>query len=158
MLHGRDTRDFWRALVIVCVAGVALVGACVSGRAAGLSLPAMQKAPSAAASGPQTAVHSIAVAFNYDFTKNPACDSTMAKGCVAKFEVFDISLPEKPYLLFTIAIPPGAAGKTNPIKASGPRMSFVVGKHRLGVSAVTAEGGISDPAKCSTIVMVGPAA
>jgi hypothetical protein len=152
MLHGRDTWGFRRVVALVCA--VVVAGAFVPTLASGLNVA--WQTGGAGSTTPQSAVHSIAVAFNYDFTKNAACGPTMSAGCVTKFRVFDISVPGKAYLLFTIAVPPGASGKTNLIKAASPRLPFVVGRHRLGVSAVTAEGAASDPALCSTIVMVGP--
>ena len=159
MLHGRGARESGRILAVVCAVGIAVAGACMPAFASEAGLMRQTAATSSAAassSAPQSAMHTISVAFNYDFTKTPACNATVTKNCVAKFQVFDISLPEKPYLLFTIAVPEGATGKKNLIKAASPRLSFVIGKHRLGVSAVTVEGLRSDPALCSTIVTVGP--
>ncbi|MGA8035046.1 MAG: hypothetical protein WB985_03670, partial [Candidatus Acidiferrales bacterium] len=136
-------------VVVLALAGLGAALACAAGFSSGA-----QGGTSPAA--PPSAMHSIGVAFNYDFTKTPACTATVTTGCVAKFEVFDISVPGMERLLFTIAVPAGASGKTNLIKSSSPRMAFVIGKHRLGVSAVTPENSKSDPSSCSTIVAVGP--
>ncbi len=163
MLRGGETRKIRRVMAPACAAvvglamwcGGALVGA---GQEAQSSQAATQKleVPIEHPGPPTSGVHAISVAFNYDFTKTPACSAKVTQDCVAKFQVFDISMPGRKFLLFSIAVPPGAAGKSNPIKATGPRMKFEVGRHRLGVSAVTPQGGESDPALCSTIVSVGP--
>jgi hypothetical protein len=159
MLHGREALKIRSIAAAFCACAMLFAG--VSGRVIAQQTSTVQKSTQVQApgsgGGPQgSAVHSISVAFNYDFTKTPACSDTVVKNCVAKFKVFDISVPETPYLLFTIQVPAGAAGKTNLIKATGPRLPFVIGKHRLGVSAVTPEGAKSDPMLCSTVVSVGP--
>ena len=153
MLHGVGERTARAGYAVVA----ALCGA--TAFAAGATALMMQNgaAPGPTSAGPPSAVHSIGVAFNYDFTKTPACSATVTTGCVAHFVVYDISLPGVQHQLFTIAVPPGAAGKTNLIRAQGPKLPFVIGKHRLGVSAVTPENVQSDPSLCQTIVTVGPA-
>ncbi len=153
MLHGGGERKARAGCAVVLVLwGVAMF-------AAGAAAVLLQKgaAPGPTAAGPPSAVHSISVAFNYDFTKTPACSATVTTGCVAHFVVYDISLPGIQHQLFSIAVPPGAAGKTNLIRAQGPKLPFVIGKHKLGVSAVTPENVQSDPSLCQTIVTVGPA-
>jgi hypothetical protein len=134
--------------VVLALAGLGMAFACAEGFGGGAQGGTRPAAP-------PSAVHSIGVEFNYDFTKTPACSATVTKNCVAKFQVFDISVPGIQHLLFTIAVPAGASGKTNPIKANSPRLPFVIGRHRLGVSAVTPENLKSDPLLCSTIVTVG---
>jgi|HubBroStandDraft_5_1064220.scaffolds.fasta_scaffold14584_4 hypothetical protein len=166
MLRGRETTKIQRVMALACVAACGFMTWC-AGAAVSVGQAAQPTQSSQAAEqkmqvpiehpGPPGAgVHAISVAFNYDFTKTPACSAKVTQDCVAKFEVYDISVPRRQFLLFSIAVPPGAAGKSNPIKATGPRMKFEVGRHRLGVSAVTPQGGESDPALCSTIVNVGP--
>lgn len=161
MLHGRETRGILRGMALASLVATASALACACVPVSSAQTDASRKrgeVPAEQPAPPTAAIHSITVAFNYDFTKTPACSATVTTGCVSKFKVFDISDPTKPpYWLFTIAVPAGASGKTNPIKASSARMSFEIGRHRLGVSAVTPEGGRSDPALCSTIVSVGPA-
>jgi hypothetical protein len=159
MLHRRRSRGVRRVVSAACTAAVGVVLACGSvPRSATQADAGQQKKdiPAEPPAPPTWAIHSISVAFNYDFTKTPACSATVTTNCVSKFQVFDISIAGKQFLLFSIAVPPGAAGKSNPIKAAGPRMKFEMGKHRLGVSAMTPQGGQSDPALCSTVVNVGP--
>jgi hypothetical protein len=153
MLHGGGERR----VRVGCAVAVTLLGAAVF--AAGAATAVMQKGAAAGptSAGAPSAVHSIGVAFNYDFTKTPACSATVTTACVAHFVVYDISLPGVQHQLFSIAVPPGAAGKTNLIRAMGPKLPFVIGKHRLGVAAVTPENVQSDPSLCQTIVTVGPA-
>jgi hypothetical protein len=152
MAHGMRRRlrvDGMGCAVVTALVGV---GVLLCG-AAGVA--ARRQAEASRPVAPVSAVHSIGVAFNYDFTKTPACSAVVTKNCVAKFEVFDISVPGLQHLLFTIAVPPEAAGKTNLIRASSPRLPFVIGRHRLGVSAITPENLKSDPALCQTIVTIG---
>jgi len=162
MLRGGNAGRIQRAMSLACVAAVGFAlwfgGRPVSAGQAVQTATEQKRVdvPVGHPGPPTSGMHSISVAFNYDFTKTPACSAKVTQDCVAKFQVFDISIPGRQFLLFSIAVPPGAAGKSNPIKATGPRMKFEVGRHRLGVSAVTPQGGESDPAVCSTIVTVGP--
>jgi hypothetical protein len=119
-----------------------------SGQASGT---AAKKAPAVA----QTAKHALTVTFDYDFGKNVACSDVVQQKCVAKFRVYDISLPTKKYLLYTIAVPVGATGMMKGISGTSPEMTFVVGQHRIGVAAVTADNLESNPLVCQTVIVVG---
>lgn len=116
-------------------------------------------APAApAASG--SAMHSITVKFDYDFTGNPVCKPKMKKkeadACVAAFVVYDISSPAKLYKLFSIPAPPDSKGIVKGITATSPRMLFGVGRHRIGVAAVSGNGRESPPVDCNVIVDIQP--
>src|SRR5271163_2685554 len=100
-----------------------------------------------------SAMHSITVQFDYDFTKTPACTSKVTKACVQKFNVYDIS-GEKPYLLFSVPAPQNAQGMMKGITATSPRMWFAVGKHRIGVSAQMPDGEKSPPRECKVIIEI----
>jgi hypothetical protein len=100
-----------------------------------------------------SALHSITVQFDYDFTKTPACTAKVTKACVQKFNVYDIS-GAKPYLLFSIPAPQNAQGVMEGITATSPRMWFAVGSHRIGVSAQTPDGEKSPPRDCKVIVEI----
>jgi hypothetical protein len=100
-----------------------------------------------------SAMHSITVTFDYDFTKTPACSDKVKKQCVAKFSVYDIS-GDKPYFLFSAPVPDGAQGLVKGIKATSPRMLFAVGKHRIAVSAQEPDGKESPPRDCKTIIEI----
>ena len=107
-----------------------------------------------------SAMHSITVKFDYDFTRNPVCAPKMKKkeadACVATFVVYDISDPAKFYKLFSIPAPPDSKGMVKGITATSPRMLFGVGKHRIGVAAVSGKGRESPPVDCNVIVNIQP--
>jgi len=92
----------------------------------------------------QSPKHTIVVTFDYDFTAVPACSEKVSKKCIAKFVVYDIS-GEKPYKLFTIPVPAGAAGKVKGISGESQPLLFESGKHLLGVSAQRESGEESNP-------------
>jgi hypothetical protein len=102
---------------------------------------------------PDSAMHSITLTFDYDFTKTPACSATVKKQCVAKFSVYDIS-GDKPYFLFSAPVPDGAHGLVKGITATSPRLLFAVGKHRIAVSAREPDGRESPPHDCKTIIEI----
>jgi hypothetical protein len=100
-----------------------------------------------------SAMHSITVQFDYDFTKTPACAAKLTTACVQKFNVYDIS-GEKPYLLFSVPVPQNAQGAMKGITASSPRMLFAIGRHRIGVSAQMPDGEKSPPHDCKVIIEI----
>ena len=100
-----------------------------------------------------SAMHSITVQFDYDFTKTPACSAKITAACVQKFDVFDIS-GDKPYYLFSVPVPPSAQGMMKGISATSPRMLFAVGKHRIGVSAQMPDGAKSPPRDCKVVIEI----
>jgi hypothetical protein len=103
-----------------------------------------------------SAMHSITLKFDYDFTHNPVCTvKTKKDACVTAFIVYDISNP-KAYKLFSIPAPPDAKGAVKGITATSPRMLFGLGKHRIGVAAVSANGKESPPVDCNVIVDIRP--
>ena len=130
----------------------------------GVEMPQQQAVPQtpnghakAQAPVPQaSAMHSITVTFDYDFTKTPACSANVKKHCVAKFSVYDIS-GDKPYFLFSAPVPDGAHGQMKAITATSPRLLFAVGKHRIAVSAQEPDGKESPPHDCKVIVEIKPA-
>jgi hypothetical protein len=101
----------------------------------------------------ESAMHSITVAFDYDFTQTPACSDKVKTKCVAKFSVYDIS-GGKPIFLFSLPVPAGSKGLVKGIKATSPRMAFMVGKHRIGVAAQTPDGKESPPRECKAIIEI----
>jgi hypothetical protein len=101
-----------------------------------------------------SATHSITVKFDYDFTRTPVCGGKLKDACVSSFVVYDIS-GTKPYRLFSIPAPADAKGLMKGITATGPRMLFVIGKHRIGVAAVSASGKESPPIACDVVVEIG---
>lgn len=104
---------------------------------------------------PRTVKHALTVTFDYDFRKNVPCSDAVKQKCVAKFRVYDISSPTKKYLLYTIAVPAAATGMMNGISGTSEEMLFVVGQHRIGVAAVTADNVESSPLACQTVIAIG---
>jgi hypothetical protein len=103
----------------------------------------------------ESAMHRITVHFDYDFTETPACSANVKATCVQKFSVYDIS-GGKPYFLFAVPVPQNAHGVMKGITATSPRMLFAVGKHRIGVSAQTADSKESAPRACKAIIEIKP--
>jgi hypothetical protein len=129
---------------------------------AGQSSAAAHSSTAAQSSGTQhgtnppaagSAMHSITVQFDYDFTKTPACSASITTSCVQKFDVYDIS-GEKPYLLFSIPVPAKAQGPMKGITATSPRMLFAIGRHRIGVSARMPNGEKSPPRDCKVVIEI----
>lgn len=171
----RDRRDYGAVLafalllaVRVTSVGAAVAGASVTlgaapgGRAwqqqatTGQSNAAPQSSgtqpgPNPAPSG--SAMHSITVQFDYDFTKTPACSTKVTTACVKAFDVYDIS-GDKPYLLFSVPVPQNAQGVMKGITATSPRTLFAIGKHRIGVSAQMPNGEKSPPRDCKVIIEI----
>ncbi len=138
-----------------------------SGAAARDGLRRQQAAPGQSSAAPESsgapqganpppagsAMHSITVKFDYDFTKTPPCSAKVTTACVQKFDVYDIS-GDKPYLLFSVPVPANAQEAMKGITATSPRMLFAVGKHRIGVSAQMPNGQKSPPRDCKVIIEV----
>ena len=116
---------------------------------------AHSQTPTPTAASPESAKHIITLTFDYDFTKTPACSTTVKVHCVAKFSVYDIS-SHKPYFLFFAPVPAGAHGVVKGITATSPQLLFAVGKHRIAVSAVEPDGSESPPHECKTIIEIKP--
>jgi hypothetical protein len=125
-------------------------------QAAGPSSTAQQASGTHTGTNPPpagSAMHSITVQFDYDFTKTPPCAAKVTTACIKTFDVYDIS-GEKPYLLFSIPAPANAQGLTKGITATSPRMLFAIGKHRIGVAAQMANGEKSPPRDCKVIIEI----
>jgi hypothetical protein len=125
-------------------------------QAAGQSSTSQQASGASTGTNPPpagSAMHSITVQFDYDFTKTPACTAKVTTACIKTFDVYDIS-SEKPYLLFSIPVPANAQGLMKGITATSPRMLFATGKHRIGVSAQMPNGEKSPPRDCKVIIEI----
>jgi hypothetical protein len=101
---------------------------------------------SAGQSGP--AKHTVTVTFDYDFTVNHACSPTVAKKCIARFNVYDIS-GGKPYKLFSIPAPADASGPMKAIAGDSEPLLFEPGKHLFAVTAQMASGEESNARACT---------
>jgi hypothetical protein len=103
----------------------------------------------------QSAVHTITVKFDYDFTNVPVCAGKPSEKCVQQFIVYDISGPKK-IKLFSLPPPQGAKGKMTGITGVSPKLLFMVGSHRIGVSAASSANTESAPFDCNTVVKIDP--
>jgi hypothetical protein len=95
----------------------------------------------------QSVKHSITVTFDYDFTVNRACSTTVTTKCIARFNVYDIS-GGKPYKLFSIPTPADASGRVKGITGDSQPLLFESGKHLFAVTAQMASGEESNPHAC----------
>ena len=124
------------AIPLFFLAGITLPGA----------VPGRQKAT------PQQ-THSVAVTFNYDFTKTPPCSAkATAKTCVKQFDVYDIS--GQRFKLFSIPAPAGATGVAKGITGQSPNRVFEPGTHIIAVTAENGNGTESEVTGAETTVVI----
>jgi len=104
---------------------------------------------------PQDVPHKISFTFDYDFRATPACSREKAKGCVQRFNFYDISQGiAKRVKLGSAPVPAGASGLVKGISATTEAMQFNPGRHLVAVAAQTSDGAESDLSKCSTILQI----
>ena len=97
--------------------------------------------------------HVVAVTFDYDFTKVPACSPTVtAKNCIKQFDVYDITAGH--LKIFSIPTPAGASGVVKGIPGQSPRRVFEPGPHILAVTAESAAGTESEVTGSTTTVVI----
>jgi hypothetical protein len=101
----------------------------------------------------QSSKHTITITFDYDFTAMRACSPKVAKKCIAKFVVYDIS-GKKPYKLFTIPVPADATGPVKGITGKSELLLFESGKHLLAVTAQNDSGEESSSYACSVWITI----
>jgi hypothetical protein len=107
--------------------------------------------PSSASLPPNS--HVVAVNFDYDFRKTPACSPKVTgKNCIKQFDVYDIS--GKRYKLFSIPAPAGASGVVKGITGESPRRVFEPGKHIIAVTAEDAAGTESEVTGSKVTIVV----
>jgi hypothetical protein len=95
--------------------------------------------------------HGVTVTFDYDFTENHACSSTVTTNCLARFNVYDVS-GTTPTKLFSIPAPSGAAGRVTNITGGIRPLPSKSTKHVFAVSAQMASGAESSPQACAASV------
>jgi len=106
---------------------------------------------------PKSGKHTITVTFSYDFRLTPACSDKVQKGCVAQFNVYDLSAGYKHRTkLFSIPVGAVAERGMKEYKQTGPLLLFESGKHLIGVAAQGPEPQKleSNPMACKTWVEV----
>lgn len=91
-----------------------------------------------------TGQHTVAVALNYDFTTDGACSTTVTKGCLQQFNIYDVTTGT-PVKLFSITAPAGANGPVNGITGTSGQLSLTSGVHIFGATAQMADGTESSP-------------
>jgi len=96
--------------------------------------------------------HFVSVTFDYDFSKTPACSTTVTTACVEGFVAYDISAGVKHRTkLFDIPLPSKPVGLVHRITGRSPkRLDFESGKHLISVSAREAGGKESRHRACTT--------
>jgi hypothetical protein len=88
--------------------------------------------------------HTVAVTLNYDFTTDGACSSTVTKGCVQQFNIYDVTTGT-PVKLFTVTAPAGASGPVTGITGTSALLTLRSGVHVFGATAQMADGTESNP-------------
>jgi hypothetical protein len=78
-----------------------------------------------AAARAATGQHTVAVTLNYDFTTDGACSTTVTKGCLQQFNIYDVTTGT-PVKLFSITAPAGANGPVNGITGTSGQLSLTV--------------------------------
>jgi hypothetical protein len=116
----------------------------------------MQRHPNVGDRPPGTAIHSVTVTFDYDFTKTPACSETVKSKCIQRFNVYD-NTGGKKRLLFWVLPPNDAHDMVKGITATSPKLPFFLGDLVIAVTALTAERDESQPKDCQVTVTVSSA-
>jgi type 1 fimbria pilin len=119
------------------------------------ALLALLALASAAESAPGQ--HTVTVTLNYDFTTDNACSSTVTKGCVQQFNIYDVT-SGPPAKLFSIPAPQGASSPVNGISGSSGLLALRSGVHTFGATAQMADGTESLPNASTATAAVLPGA
>jgi hypothetical protein len=99
--------------------------------------------------------HTISVKFNYDFTYAKGCKEKETGRCVKRFVIYDVTDPNKPVRLFSIAVPAKVKKIVYQIKGRSPMLNLTDGVHTLAAVAQWADGTESDKNACKVTVTVG---
>ena len=99
--------------------------------------------------------HTVSVTLNYDFTTDPACSSTLTKGCVQQFNIYDVTT-STPVKLFSVTAPPGGTGPVNGITGTSGLLTLRSGVHVFGATAQMADGTESNPNASTATVTTPP--
>jgi hypothetical protein len=100
--------------------------------------------------------HKLLVTFRYDFTIERACKENQTGNCVKQFNVYDITDPNAPVRLFSIAAGRKVKRVQYLVKAQSNLLSISDGMHTFAATAQWANGAESDPKACTTTVAVRP--
>ena len=100
--------------------------------------------------------HKLIVTFQYDFTIEQPYKENQTGNCVKRFIIYDITDPNAPVRLFSIAVDPRVKKIQYQVKARSDFLPISDGMHTLGATAHWANGAESDPKACTTTVAVRP--
>jgi hypothetical protein len=100
--------------------------------------------------------HRLFVTFQYDFTIERPCKENQTGNCVKRFIIYDITDPNAPVRLFSIAADPKVKKVQYQVKAQSNLLAISDGMHTLAATAQWANGAESDPRACTTTVAVRP--
>jgi hypothetical protein len=88
--------------------------------------------------------HTVSVSLNYDFTTDNACSTSVTKGCLQQFNIYDVTTGT-PVKLFSITAPAGASGPVTGITGTSAALTLHSGVHIFGATAQMADGTESNP-------------
>lgn len=100
--------------------------------------------------------HKVLVTFDYDFTTERPCQDKETGTCVKRFIIYDITDPNAPVKLFSIAVDPKAKRERYRVKVKSNLLKLSDGTHTFAATARWANGVESDPNACVTTVTVSP--
>jgi hypothetical protein len=110
-----------------------------------------QNAPSSVP--PSHGMHTVSVAFDYNFKLTPACTPTVLVKCIHQFIVYDISAgadKSKRATLLSIALPANPNGIVTEISGTTPLMDFESGRHLIASIATEPDGTESPAPACAS--------
>lgn len=100
--------------------------------------------------------HKVLVTFDYDFTIERPCKDKETGTCVKRFIIYDITDPNTPVKLFSIAVDPKVKKMEYRVKVESNLLQLSDGMRTFAATAQWANGGESDPNACTTTVAVRP--
>jgi hypothetical protein len=100
--------------------------------------------------------HKVFVTFDYDFTIERPCKDKETGTCVKRFIIYDITDPNAPLKLFSIAVDPKVKKMKYRVKGESNLLQLSDGMHTLAATAQWANGAESDPKACTTRLAVRP--
>lgn len=116
------------------------------------AFPGVARARASRAQPPRK--HTVTVRFNYNFKKVHACPAKAHKRCVAKFNIYNVTVHGQRYFLFSIPAPANARGKVKHITGKSKPLLLAAGKHMIAVTAVWNTGAESNLYGSTTMVRV----
>ena len=100
--------------------------------------------------------HKVLVTFDYDFTIERPCKDKETGPCVKRFIIYDITDPNTPVKLFSIAVDPKVKKMEYRVKVESNLLQLSDGMRTFAATAQWANGGESDPNACPPTAAVRP--